>query len=323
MLNVPLDQCNLPSSSSIQGLSRDKDGSLVVWERERPSTQPPTQTSILAPSARRATSEMGALSSGPGSYVDLLGLDSARSSMDDFREHAEPKGKDQGKAAAPPVLLIDADDAVAGYLATTNNTFSFSAPPSPPILSSRSSPVDFFGRVTPPPPHFDPPDPPSRASSSSSSSSNPFANPPPVPSIPGRKLTVSRVPVSSLSYFPPPNPSFSSNRSSVSDASDSSDLGLSTHPSRRSIASGMHDIGPLTNSLSHLSIPAPHTTRNPYDPKATIKKKASWTKRWDLSYFGAEGEGDVVEFQQAEDWRLSRGAVNGARGGGAAGANGR
>ncbi|KAK4694973.1 hypothetical protein P7C70_g8642, partial [Phenoliferia sp. Uapishka_3] len=337
VLNIPLDKCDLPSSSTIQGISRDEDGGLVVWERERERETAGSQKGILSPYARRATSEMGALgSSASGSCADLLGLEtvSARSSMDDFRE--EPNGIGKGKGKSLMTNLIDADDVVSTYLSSTNNPYSFSAPPSPPLVSLRASPVDLYRRDTPPIPHTSthtspliptttsPPELPddndyySRPASSTSASSthsNSLA-PPSTSTSTVRKLNVSRVPISALSFFPAPAPSFSSNpasaRSSFSDldrlpppdsfnhssrSASSTDLGFSNPTApvnrNRNVARTMADIGPLSNSLSksHLAVPTPSPPPKPPSASSTtkLKTKPSWYERWDISYFGAEG----------------------------------
>lgn len=284
------------------------------------------------------------------SYVDLLGLDSGRSSMDSFRDPIDsPQGlngaaKGKGKELVPPLLLIDTSDAVATYLSTTNNPYSFSSPPSPPLISLRSSPMDFFRADTDTPPSHpnsppEPPDPPSRPSSTSSTSSNPFSSPA-SSTLPRRKLlNVHRVPVTSLSFFPPPNPSFSSASSARSSFDDhplptNLGLGLGTEGGganrNRSVAAGMADIGPLTNSLGRLAVPSPSTSVLSNARKGWAG--VHWSKRWDISYFGGEeeeaggagaGGGDAVDLQEAEEWKLPPGTRRGGAGTGGTGTGGR
>jgi hypothetical protein len=160
------------------------------------------------------------------------------------------------------VSTIESLDFVSSYLSTTNNPYSFSsAPPSPPPPSSHPA----F-----PPSSTSSSSAPSPASSSHSNEtqSNPFFNPPPIPSLSRRTLTVSRVAPSSMSFFPPPAPSFSNTNSRRN-----SDEGATPIASRFSIT-------PTGTPIVSFQPPKKH--------KVEKKEEESWSKRWDLSYFGAE-----------------------------------
>ena len=321
-LNIPLDQCHLPSSSSIERVSREEDGNLIVWERE-PSTE------------RRATH-----SSYEGSSGDLIGgfgEGTSRSSLDSFREASNRptrldgyKGKGKG-----PALLIDGDeleeldDAVSDYLPSTNNPYSFSAPPSPPFATNSSfnsefnfthSPTNSLGV------NSDKPDPGPSSSTDSvdsysrtwnslaSSSASPSGNPPKpsTASLSRRTLTVERIPASSLSFFPPPTPSFSntsSTRSSFEIAPPVDEEALRAMFSKRHIANtansakvkgkssparkNLSAINPTWNSfVSPPSIGKSNGTRSPqetHELETPKKSSNSWMGMWDpLDFGGAE-----------------------------------
>lgn len=280
-LNIPLDQCHLPSASTgIERIEREEDGNITVWQR-RPlpssssssslsvaqhQTLSPSRSSsslresIISPRARRLQSasafELGTSSlDSTGATADLIGIWS--SSLQDADLPDQPHdGSTAGHGRNPTVhsvqdakgkgRLIDdipngsADapiDAVASYLPSTNNPYSLSNSPAPLLISPfattpRSSTGDPFDRLE------------ARASSAASSSAaSSTTSPPPghPPPLQKHTLTISRVPNSQLSFFPPSSNS-SSARSSLStdedsrhppradqnDASSSSDLGFSS-----------------------------------------------------------------------------------------------
>lgn len=314
VLHIPLDQCHLPSSSSIERVSREEDGNLIVWARE--------------PLQRRTTS-----SSLDGSTTDLLGAwedTSGRSSLDSFRD---PMVRANGKGKAP-ALLIDGEeieelDAVSGYLPKTNNPYSFSAPPSPPLRN------DLFGLYSPFNPSSaptlalrtsEPPDPHSGPSSSTDSLGSNSSRPSPssAGTLSRRTLTVERVPSSSLSFFPPPNPAFSnssSTRSSYEETRSSIDEqalnsmftgGSSTtrHTintvAKSSARTKKFSLTPVTTAWSALaagvasaSDPVSSTT-----PSTGVdERQPGWMARWDLSYFGGEEEVELTA-PGGETWRM-------------------
>lgn len=230
-LNIPLDQCHLPSSSAIGGIAREADGGLVLWEKDNPTA---STSSLTAPH----TPNRDLLAPTPGATTPLLvGLDpfdshailaptARRKFSASMIELGSEAGWDEvGSASASGKGKERAADAVAAYLPGTNNPYASPAPSPPPMpyATPAASPFDlsmsglrisddvrrdmmrsregsvvsssaFSGRA-------------------STDSINPFANPPPSvlnggtdPATYGRKtLTIERVPAAALSFFPPPN----------------------------------------------------------------------------------------------------------------------
>ncbi|SCV69803.1 BQ2448_1197 [Microbotryum intermedium] len=238
-LNIPLDQCHLPSASAgIERIVREEDGNLVVWERDRqasasiPTSESPsasasastssspwstsntvasTSDGIVSPRARRVTSNLPELNgSASSSTADLLNIwnnpEPPHSLLDEVDDDdAKTISQHPHSNHAPngygkgKARAFDASP--ADYLTLTNNPFA-----SPTFQDKLIS-------ITP-----DPPISRSRSSTldSPTSSVNPFAVPSPPTGSNGtapdglskRTLTIERLPSSALSFFPPSaNPS--------------------------------------------------------------------------------------------------------------------
>lgn len=353
-LNIPLDQCHLPSSSGIERISREEDGNLVVWERERvPSlTNSNGYGSALGlrglSNSRRAASastldlNRGGTSSAGGSTYDLLGSFSDvqqqvhRSSLDSFRDAQDSNHfkLPNNSTKNAPALLIDGEDfedAVSGYLPSTNNPYAFSSappsPPPPPLLNGNTSPSTYASNYNNlldfnPPSRINSPDTNATDSvpPSPTNGVNPYAysdtsypSPPiyPTGSLSRRTLQVSKVPSSSLSFFPPPNPSFHSPTSEKSSNEElfrdpkTRNLGINTtgiggnlagttgngsgaRRAKRSVSGG-GGINPLETALGLLNL------SNNSSNNSSNSSSKHWSDRWNLSYFGGEEGGEFAQ----------------------------
>lgn len=228
-LNIPLDQCHLPSSSAIGGIAREADGGLVLWEKDTPAASTSASNGALTPARDLLAPTPGATtpnfhSHDPFEATGILAPTARRNfsaSMIDLGDNGgwedalPPNAKGKGRAG----------DAVASYLEGTNNPYASPAPSPPPMpyATPSASPFDLnLGglRIT---------DDARRelnrsrdgsvisssafSGRASTESNNPFANPPPGvlnggsdPATYGRRtLTIERVPAAALSFFPPPN----------------------------------------------------------------------------------------------------------------------
>ncbi|GAA5857861.1 hypothetical protein JCM8547_006009 [Rhodosporidiobolus lusitaniae] len=263
-LLIPLDLCNLPSSSfGVERIAREENGDLTVWQRNGRSSggeggegrreglggaaeRAGKQDALLSPKARRLASasafELGGSSIGsstpptgaPASASEFLDVwsspSSSHASFDTF-PHPHP-------APLPSPSRFD-------YLSSTNNTFH--APPSPPtptdeelvsrtvsppgLSSSSGATAASFSRpsssaATSPPPGSDP------SPSSSSAAHKPLEK---------RTLRIERMTPSQLSFFPPSSSTPSSEHPPKSSSNSSS--------SKRQEDESLF-FGPLTNSLS-------------------------------------------------------------------------
>ncbi|KAM0748437.1 hypothetical protein T439DRAFT_358331 [Meredithblackwellia eburnea MCA 4105] len=387
-LHIPLDLCDLPSSSSIQGMSRDEEGGLIVWERENEGDHRGTMSSSSGPAGGLGVAGLGV---GVGDLLDLdMGWEKDggnRSSMDDFRDREDrarglgspvqlngsgsgsgvlhsPQPSRLSRATFPglapshstyngnsPLISTastptpqhqagpDASDLASHYLQGTNNPYSFhSAPPSPPprFSSTTSSQSQ---------PHTD----------SRSSTRSPLTG---IPNTNSRKLQTALISSSQLTFFPPPNPAFSSNSNGSGNGSASGSktvsprgsfsfdgaggmgmgmgmgMGIGIDPtahslrlpgtvppsstfgatsSSSSLLPGLSNLSlssllsktPTSSSSSSAAAGAPiglsglsgrsNNRRTSYStapppPNSGGGGVTSWSKKWDISYFGAEGE---------------------------------
>lgn len=326
----------------------------MVWERERvPSTTSSNgygsalglrglSNSRRAASASTLDLSRGGTSSAGGSTYDLLGSFSDvqqvhRSSLDSFRDAQDSNHfkLPSNSTKNAPSLLIDGEDfedAVSGYLPSTNNPYAFSSappsPPPPPLLNGNTSPSTYSSNYTNlldfnPPSRINSPDtnttdsvPPSPTNGINpyAYSDTSFPSPPiyPTGSLSRRTLQVSKVPSSSLSFFPPPNPSFHSPTTEKSSNEElfrdpkTRNLAINTNAgvggnnligttgngsgarkAKRSVSgtsSNGSSSNPLETALGLLNL-----SNNSNSSNSNNSSSKHWSDRWNLSYFGEEG----------------------------------
>ncbi|KDE06720.1 hypothetical protein MVLG_02917 [Microbotryum lychnidis-dioicae p1A1 Lamole] len=291
-LNIPLDQCHLPSASAgMERIVREEDGNLVVWERDRPaststrtselpsasastSTSPwstfntiaSSRNDIVSPRARRVASNLPEVTdSASSSTADLLNIwnnpEPPHSLLDDLDEddaktislHTQSNDIANGFGKGKGRAI---DASPADYLSLTNNPFAS------PTLQNR------LISITP-----DPPIARSRSSTmgSSPSSVNPFAvaSPPrgsnstAPDGLSKRTLTIERLPSSALSFFPPSANSSSPDRKEYLSSPFSSPQASHSIPSFEPWSNGHRTparlkrkssiFGPLVNTLARLT----------------------------------------------------------------------
>ncbi|GAA6018747.1 hypothetical protein JCM10207_005565 [Rhodosporidiobolus poonsookiae] len=227
-LLIPLDQCNLPSSSfGVERIAREENGDLTVWQRRRDGASASEASAgagvlktaaeragvehgLLSPTARRlASASAFELGSGSGSATPPLPGGGTSEFLDVWSSPSL-----SGTSSARPSLDLMAptpqDSPVNGfdYLSATNNTFTSSSSPPPPTAEEL-----VFRTVSPPDlsttQH-------SRASTSASfsrPSSSAATSPPhylngsdaspPAETLSKRTLRIERLPASQLAFFPP------------------------------------------------------------------------------------------------------------------------
>ncbi|KAK4057311.1 hypothetical protein OIO90_001808 [Microbotryomycetes sp. JL221] len=356
-LNVPLDQCHLPSASAgIERIEREEDGNIVVWQRDRvaSSSSSSSQSGPTSPidSSSSSSSSGGPFSSSrPGvispkarrihsgstlefslnrvpSTADLLGLDATTPTElpDDPRTAAFDS---MWGAASRPIIDAEAPswsngtdlkgkgramDAVSAYLPSTNNPYSASSSPAPAETSTADSRLAGLGNSMSPSPFdaFGSPSPSPLGTDLSSGASNASLSPPPISK---RVLTISRVPESSLAFFPPSATADYTYKDDDSPSDRLTEEHLASHSSKGSF------FGPLANSLAKFNLSSTTTsspatwssnasershtngsTSNarmhgpsgnlPYGGKSPKpsrhQQRTSQRSKWDLAYFGAE-----------------------------------
>ncbi|GAA6032292.1 hypothetical protein JCM8097_008102 [Rhodosporidiobolus ruineniae] len=321
-LLIPLDQCNLPSSSfGVERIAREENGDLTVWQRSQASVGASGSVQAnggLGGAAERAGQEDGLLSPrarrlASASAFELGGSDGTSTPPIPPSEFLDvwsdsPSSSRPSLDVDHPALAPSA--AVSAYLATTNNTFSASPSPPPPTDEEL-----VFRTVSPP-----------NRSSSAATASNGFSrpsssaatSPPPgagvddstAPAKPleKRTLRVERMPASQLAFFPPAADSSSSSSAADKPSTSSS----STHSTATNVRRKPEDdslfFGPLTNSLSSSfsalgldrylpsSLSASSSSGSialPPSPGATRKRPPATVggalrSKWSLLNFGAE-----------------------------------
>ncbi|KAK4048202.1 hypothetical protein OIV83_004907 [Microbotryomycetes sp. JL201] len=354
-LNIPLDQCHLPSASAgIERIEREEDGNIVVWQRERvanastssttsfPSSQLPTMTTtsstlpataspllssrpgIISPQARRLHSNSTLdfdwnRSASSSSTADLLGLDTTPTELVIGGDHSTNVFDSTLRTSSPRSAVNSngdvkgkgrAIDAVAAYLPSTNNLYSASSSPAPQPadLAGLAGSADMFPS-------------PSQSPFGASSNSTASMSPPPISK---RVLTITRVPESTLAFFPP---------SSSTSSSTSARSSVSEEEYHHSSAKGSF-FGPLANSLARLNIspmtsqpgktngklgaawsssssstnavagkrskdvhhtglnPASHHRMTSTGPSGMFRQAEPRRSKWDLAYFGGEEEAE-------------------------------
>ncbi|GAA5879503.1 hypothetical protein JCM1840_003430 [Sporobolomyces johnsonii] len=241
-LLIPLDECNLPSSSfGVERIAREENGDITVWERGdagrmmatdgapvsmpafgSAATRAGGEDRIVSPRARRFASasafELGANgSSSPRAQPHPSDFPSI---WDDPAE--PPRCSFESASTSSPRPSFS--PTVSAYLSSTHNPYSFSpslAPSPPPptneqIVSRTVSPATSRLHASPPPVTTSPPDfsRPSTASASASASPTPSSatTPPDDHSAPlsKRTLRVERLPASQLAFFAPSSTQLSS-----------------------------------------------------------------------------------------------------------------
>jgi len=269
-LLIPLDQCNLPSSSfGLERIAREENGDITVWKREAP-TSPSRRTDheglsvaagrsekehhILSPTARRLISTSSFETSPNPAGSDFLAIwdetpsSSSRPSLDSVRSST---GSITSSSHAPRPSY---SPQISSYLSSTNNPYSSSPSlgTSPPLPTSQ----DLFDatNLTPMSPSLIPASTPdysssaSRASTSLSPAPSSSSNTTP-PSDTGangtlskRTLKIERLPASQLSFFPP---HANANEDSPSTTPKPTPSESTTKPPSEDLF-----FGPLTNSLA-------------------------------------------------------------------------
>ncbi|GAA5904520.1 hypothetical protein JCM5296_005470 [Sporobolomyces johnsonii] len=234
-LLIPLDECNLPSSSfGVERIAREENGDITVWERGdagrmmatdgapvsmpafgSAATRAGGEDRIVSPRARRFASasafELGANgSSSPRAQPHTSDFSAI---WDDPAELPRCSFESASTSSPRPSF----SPTVSAYLSSTHNPYSFSpslAPSPPPptneqIVSRTVSPATSRLHASPPPVTTSPPDfsRPSTASASTSTSPTPSSatTPPDDHSAPlsKRTLRVERLPASQLAFFAP------------------------------------------------------------------------------------------------------------------------
>ncbi|GJN90987.1 hypothetical protein Rhopal_004001-T1 [Rhodotorula paludigena] len=225
-LLIPLDQCNLPSSSfGVERIAREENGDLTVWERSRGAARPTAggglgsaaereqrEDGLVSPRARHiAAASAFELSAGTLPSVESEELVStADNEYHSVWSDGTPSVRGSLDIARPPI-----SPEITSYFATTNNAYAgpsgSSTPPEPPTVAELVS-----GTVSP-----------STATASASvsssfspvpSSSSPATSPPlhhprlsrspdsaaaGTPAVSKRTLHIQRMPASQLAFFPP------------------------------------------------------------------------------------------------------------------------
>ncbi|BGP40608.1 hypothetical protein JCM10450v2_004603 [Rhodotorula kratochvilovae] len=246
-LLIPLDQCNLPSSSfGVERIAREENGDLTVWERAGANgekeglggaaAREEREGVLLSPRARRLAAasafELGAQT--PHALeppIDLLvdeenefhsvwsdgGTPSARTSLDVAQPPLSPEAylprTSTSYFAAGAQVLPTAEELVSRTVSPSTATASSSFSPAPSASSRATSP------------------PPVHPSSPAPNGTGGLPSPP----LAKRTLRVARLPASSLAFFPPSSSTPSSPRKPTA----------KPRPEDESLF-----FGPLTNSLS-------------------------------------------------------------------------
>ncbi|GAA5933737.1 hypothetical protein JCM1841_002812 [Sporobolomyces salmonicolor] len=288
-LLVPLDECNLPSSSfGVERIAREENGDITVWKRSdaghtsakggepvsKPglgsaATRAGNEDCIVSPRARRLAS------------ASAFELGANGSSVPHTQPHAGGFSSVWDGPVEPPRCSFESastssprpsfSPAVSAYLSSTHNPYSSSpslAPSPPPptheqIVSRTVSPATSRLHASPPPMTTSPPDfsRPSTASASASTSMthspspSSATTPPEDPSAPlsKRTLRVERLPASQLAFFAPSSTALSSTDVSSSSLNPNDTLTpASPQKQRRERRDAEESLffGPLTNSLA-------------------------------------------------------------------------
>ncbi|GAA5952966.1 hypothetical protein JCM3765_003020 [Sporobolomyces pararoseus] len=240
-LLIPLDECNLPSSSfGLERIAREENGDITVWRREEVSTSPSKRAEkeglsiaagrserehrIVSPTARRLISTSSfetspnPNSNPPPSTSDFLAIwddtpaSSSRPSLDSVRSSTSSLSSISKPSFSPQI------PSHLGPYSSSTASLDLTPPLPPTQYHSKNYPNE--------PPALIPitPDYSSQASTSFSPAPSTSSLDTTPPSEAGsttlskRTLKVERLPASQLSFFPPPNPNnpTSSPRSSSS-----------------------------------------------------------------------------------------------------------
>ena len=261
-LLIPLDQCNLPSSSfGVERIAREENGDLTVWERNGAgqasaaglsagAARREREGALVSPQARRVAAasafELGARAAPPalGPPIDLLadddneyhsvwsdgGTPSVRGSLDVPRPTSSPQ------AYLARTTSFYFDGRLEGGRPSIEDLVSRGVSPSTAAGSSSFSPVaSSSSRATSPPP--------AHPSSSSPTLDDNTGSPP----LAKRTLRVARLPASQLAFFPPSSSASSTTSSPHSPSKPTHSQ--QPHPRQRPEDESLF-FGPLTNSLS-------------------------------------------------------------------------
>ncbi|GAA6017158.1 hypothetical protein JCM11491_001838 [Sporobolomyces phaffii] len=235
-LLIPLDECNLPSSSfGLERVAREENGDITVWRREETPTSRSKRTNreglhaaagrsdvehrVVSPTARRliSTSSFDTSPNPNPTTNDFLAIwddtpaTSSRPSLDSVRSYTS-----SDSSPAPP--KPDFSPRISSYLSSTNNPYSSSSASlelSPPLPPSKRFYDATSAQVAPTPSPLIPVTPEYSSRDSTSSHTTDDTPPSESGSAPGtasttlskRTLKVERLPASQLSFFPGPHPS--------------------------------------------------------------------------------------------------------------------
>ncbi|BGP16750.1 hypothetical protein JCM10213v2_004753 [Rhodosporidiobolus nylandii] len=341
-LLIPLDLCNLPSSSfGVERIAREENGDLTVWQRSADNEgagggkgalgtaaeRAEKETEVLSPRARRLASasafgfgggESGAPTPPAVPQSEFLDVWSNSPSL---------------PSTSPRVSLDLPVPSRSAYLATTNNFFSTSPSPPPP------STEELVSRTV---------SPPSSSTSQSRPSSSAATSPPPSATaldstgegrLEKRTLRVERRAASELAFFPAPASEPKKPASATSSATSTQAVGgdesLFFGPLTTSLTSSFSALGLDKYLTLPRSFPASDGgIRLPSTPSPGGRTPMRKRSGWGLLNFGAEEEeaaaggdgagaqgyfglpssasvGSVLGLTETGTWSRSRGASEG------------
>ncbi|GAA5973800.1 hypothetical protein JCM11641_003164 [Rhodosporidiobolus odoratus] len=315
-LLIPLDLCNLPSSSfGVERIAREENGDLTVWQRHTGAAAQEGSGGALGRAAERAEKEEGLVSPTARRLVSTSAFElSSGASTPPLPSHgggnefldiwSSPSLSSGTSPRASLEVPLPSSSAVTDYLSSTNNAFSVTPSPPPPTNEEL-----VFRTVSPPE---------SSASNSFSRPSSSAATSPPPPGsinaldsnrLEKRTLRVERLPASQLAFFPAPSAepsSSSSKKPSFSQPPRAQDESLFFGPLTNSLTSSFSALGlnkylTLPSSFSSGSgsgsggirlPPSPAPSRvGGRTPTSTMSGGPRTVKsKWSLLNFGAEEE---------------------------------
>ncbi|TNY18778.1 Proteophosphoglycan ppg4 [Rhodotorula diobovata] len=279
-LLIPLDQCNLPSSSfGVERIAREENGDLTVWERNGTGSADRNAAAtglsgaaarrerdggLVSPQARRVAgaSTASALERGAhahahahalGAPVDLLGLGDAAAPEDESENEYHSVWSDGGTPSARDSLDVPRpvggsyfDGHGPGHLPVVEDLLGSSRGASPSTTAAGSasavSPAaSSSSRATSPP-----------STSTAAHPSSPSADHEPSSSSPPlakRTLRVARLPASQLAFFPPASSSAQHSPTKPTHGAQAPRARPGPGPAQRPEDESLF-FGPLTNSLS-------------------------------------------------------------------------
>ncbi|GAA5851152.1 hypothetical protein JCM9279_000341 [Rhodotorula babjevae] len=255
-LLIPLDQCNLPSSSfGVERIAREENGDLTVWERNGAgqassaglsgaAARREREGALVSPQARRVAAASAFEFGTRVAQLPVLGPPIDLLADDDNEYHSvwsdggtpSVRGSLDVPRSSPQAYLARAASSYFDGRPSFEDFASRGVSPSTAAGSSSFSPdPSSSSRATSPPPAHPP--------ASSSALDDDGASPP----LAKRTLRVARLPASQLAFFPP---SSSASTTSSSPHSPSKAAHARQQPTQRRPEDESLFFGPLTNSLS-------------------------------------------------------------------------